>query len=359
MAEIVLGLGTSHTPLLSLAPELWLEYARGDQNNPELAYPPHGWVMPYQAGLEYVSPEIRARFQGDAPFAAQAAAFQRALDELARTLQSTEPDITVIITDDQDEWFYEHNMPRFAVYWGESVPLIPRQPAMSQRAPEVAQAIVRGYGDVALDVPVASAFGRYLVEYLSEHDFDVAHLNYVCQPYGGRIARRYPRENGEADAVRETPSHEQGLPHGFSFVVKRLYDNKPRPILPIFQNTCYPPNQPSPRRSFAFGEAIGEAIRSWPESARVAVVASGGLSHFIVDEELDRRLLTALEEKDKQTLTSLPRERLYSATSESLNWVAVGGAMQATDLQFELVDYVPVYRSPAGTGGGWAFGRWK
>jgi hypothetical protein len=359
MAEIVLGIGTSHTPLLSLAPELWLEYAKGDQHNPELAYPPHGWVMPYQEGIEYLSPEIKARFRGDEPFAAQSAAFQRALDELARTLQETAPDITLIITDDQDEWFFEHNMPRFAVYWGDSAPLIPRSPAGTQRAPEVAEAIVRGYGDVRLDVPVAGAFGRYLVEYLSEHDFDVAHLNYVADSYSGRIARRYPRRDGEADAVRETPPHEQGLPHGFSFIVKRLYDNKPRPILPVFQNTCYPPNQPSPKRSFAFGQAIGEAIKAYPGTERVAVVASGGLSHFVVDEELDRCLLGALQNKDVATLTSLPRERLYSATSESLNWVAAGGALHKTDLRMELLDYVPVYRTPAGTGGGWAFARWR
>ena len=57
--------------------------------------------------------------------------------------------------------------------------------------------------------------------------------------------------------------------------------------------------------------------------------------------------------------SSLPRERLYSATSESLNWVAVGGAMQGTNLQAEVVDYVPVYRTPAGTGGGWCFMRWQ
>jgi hypothetical protein len=25
----------------------------------------------------------------------------------------------------------------------------------------------------------------------------------------------------------------------------------------------------------------------------------------------------------------------------------------------ELLDYVPVYRTPAGTGGGWAFARWR
>jgi hypothetical protein len=359
MAEIVLGIGTSHTPLLSLAPELWLEYAKADQHNPELAYPPHGWVMSYQEGLEYVSPEIKAKFNADGPFAEQYAACNRALDTLARTLQDVKPDVTLIITDDQDEWFFEHNMPRFAVYWGDSAPLIPRQPATGQRAQAVAEAIVRGYGDVRLEVPVAGALGRYLVEYLSEHDFDVAHLNYVAQPYGGKVARRYPARNGQASAVRDTPPHEQGLPHGFSFVVKRLYDNQPRPILPVFQNTCYPPNQPSPKRSFAFGQAIGEAIKAYPGTERVAVVASGGLSHFVVDEELDRCLLGALQSKDAATLTSLPRERLYSATSESLNWVAVGGAVHNTNLRMELLDYVPVYRSPAGTGGGWAFARWQ
>jgi hypothetical protein len=210
-----------------------------------------------------------------------------------------------------------------------------------------------------MDVPVASRFGRHLVEYLCDHDFDVAHLTHVQQPYSGRVARRYPTPDGELNSVRETQPHEQGLPHGFAFIIKRLFNNQPRPILPVFQNTCYPPNQPSPKRSYALGQAIGAAIAAWPEPARVAVVASGGLSHFVVDEELDRRLLGALEQKDARTLQSLPRERLFSATSESLNWVAVGGAMANTPLRMELVEYAPVYRTPALTGGGWAFARWQ
>ena len=105
--------------------------------------------------------------------------------------------------------------------------------------------IAKGYGDVAMDVPVASHFGRYLVEYLGDHDFDVAHITHVQQPYGGQVARRYPTPDGEINSVRDTKPHEQGLPHGFAFVVKRLFNNQPRPILPVFQNTCYPPNQPS------------------------------------------------------------------------------------------------------------------
>jgi hypothetical protein len=358
MAEIVLGIGTSHTPLLSLQPELWLTYAEGDYKNPELAFPPHGWVMPLEAGVAYQSPEVRAKFKGAEPFPAQAAAFQRALDTLSSTLRATNPDVTVIISDDQDEWFYEHNMPRFAIYWGESVPMRPRTPVPASN-PEIYKAVVAGYGDVPLEVPVAAEFGRYLIEYLSEHDFDVTHFTHLAQPYGGQVQRRYPTRDGETDYVRTTPAHEQGLPHGFAFIVKRLFDNQPRPILPVFQNTCYPPNQPTPKRSYQLGQAIAAAIKAWDSPARVAIAASGGLSHFVVDEEFDRCLLQALEHKDADTLTSLPRERLFSATSESLNWVALGGAMAASELTMELLDYVPVYRTPAATGGGWAFARWQ
>jgi aromatic ring-opening dioxygenase catalytic subunit (LigB family) len=184
-------------------------------------------------------------------------------------------------------------------------------------------------------------------------------MRYVKQPYGGHVGRRYPTGKGELEYERETAPHEQGLPHGMSFVVKRLYDNDPRPILPVFQNTCYPPNQPTPRRCFAVGQAIAAAIREWNEPASVALIASGGLSHFVVDEELDRALLDALERKDADALRALPRHRLHSAASEVLNWVTLGGAMHETPLKMERLDYVPVYRTPAGTGGGWAFARWR
>src|SRR5262249_57512344 len=145
---------------------------------------------------------------------------------------------------------------------------------------------------------------------LIEHDFDVAHMRYVKQPYGGRVGRRYPTPKGELAYERETPPHDQGLPHGMSFVVKRLFDNAPGAILPVFQNTCYPPNQPTPRRCFALGRAIAAAIADWRESRTVAIIASGGLSHFVVDEELDRTLLTALEHRDPTALQTLPPPRL-------------------------------------------------
>ena len=72
---------------------------------------------------------------------------------------------------------------------------------------------------------------------------------------------------------------------------------------------------------------------------------------------MDRGVLAALEKKDAAALKAIPRERLYSAASETLNWIAVGGEMQRTNLKMELLDYVPVYRTPAATGGGWAFAQ--
>ena len=47
---------------------------------------------------------------------------------------------------------------------------------------------------------------------------------------------------------------------------------------------------------------------------------------------------------------------LRSGTSEILNWITVGGALGG--LAFDLVDYIPGYRSPAGTGVGMAFATW-
>ena len=67
--------------------------------------------------------------------------------------------------------------------------------------------------------------------------------------------------------------------------------------MPIMVNTYYPPNQPTPKRCFDMGRAIRGAIESWPTKARVGILASGGLSHFVVDEELDYMAMDGMKEK--------------------------------------------------------------
>ena len=86
-------------------------------------------------------------------------------------------------------------------------------------------------------------------------------------------------------------------------------------------------------------------------------MASGGWSHFVVDEEIDRLTLSALSEGRTRDLINLPIERLNSGTSEIRNWIAVGAALE--DLELEWIDYIPCYRSEAGTGLGAAFAVWR
>lgn len=357
MARVAAGIGTSHSPMFALPADLWERYASRDHLNEELIFPPNGWNLTYDQALASVPDAIRQRPRTVEGFTQQAGLCNAALDQLAQTLRSVQPDVTVIISDDQDEWLFEDNMPMFSVYWGETVSMRPRKHSKGHD-PEITKLIADGYGDVPLDVPVRADLGRHLIEFLADQDFDVAHFNYSAQEHGGRITRRLPQEHGEAQLDRVTPVREQALPHGFAFVIKRLCGNVPVPIVPVFQNTCYPPNTVRPRRAYDFGRALADAIAAWDADVTVGLVASGGLSHFVVDEEIDRQLLDALQKKDEKALRGLPRHRLLSGTSESLNWVTLGGAMSATDLEMELVDYVPVYRSEVGTGGGWAFARW-
>ena len=98
-------------------------------------------------------------------------------------------------------------------------------------------------------------------------------------------------------------------------------------------------------------------MEAWNSDKRVAFACSGGLSHFVVDEELDRMALKGLAEANGEVLASLPRERLQSATTEILNWVACAGAMGNT--RMEVITYKAAYRNAGGGGLGCAVGHWN
>ena len=76
-------------------------------------------------------------------------------------------------------------------------------------------------------------------------------------------------------------------------------------MVPVMLNTYFPPNQPTPKRSYNLGQAIRNAVSEWESDARVAVIASGGLSHFVINEELDQRVIKGLEDGDTDNLFNL------------------------------------------------------
>ena len=326
MAQIVLGLGTSHSPQLSTPAELWSQHGERDQRNPDLRRP-DGRVCSYTE----LAAAAGSTFQGELTshtWQTRHAACQKGLAQLAQTLADVAPDSLIIIGDDQKELFQDDNMPAMLVYWGESIHNTPRYRGTPSPA---LQAAAWAYGEKEVDYPVASGLATHLIGALMEQEFDIAHSQHL--PPG------------------------QGMGHAFSFIYGRIMNGSTIPTVPVMLNTYYAPNQPTPKRCYALGQAIRRAVESWPNDQRVAVIASGGLSHFVIDEDLDHRTLNAMQQKDVATLTALPRESLDSGNSEIRNWIAAAGAVEHLDMQ--LVDYVPCYRSPAGTGCAMGFATWR
>jgi 3-O-methylgallate 3,4-dioxygenase len=254
------------------------------------------------------------------------------IERLERELAEARLDALIIIGDDQHEQFFDDNMPAILVYAGETIVNNPL--SMPEEAPQWWRRARSQYhvSDEPREFPVASGLARHIVESLMDCDFDVS------------FSRKLSKAHGEG--------------HAFGFVHQRLMrDDAIVPIVPVALNTYFPPNQPRPRRCYELGRAIAASVRAFEGAGRVGILGSGGLSHFTVDEELDRFLLDAFRAKDADALRAITPERLNSGTSEVRNWITVAGACEHLDTKWQ--DYVPCYRSAAGTGCGMGFAVWS
>jgi hypothetical protein len=151
-----------------------------------------------------------------------------------------------------------------------------------------------------------------------------------------------------------------GMPHAFGFIYRNIMHDNVIPHVPIAINTFFGPNQPSAKRCLEFGKSIGRAIQAWDKDVTVGLMCSGGLSHFAIDEDLDREFLKALKEKDYDTLTGHEESWYQSGTSELKNWIALAGALSVVDdIDVSISDYHAFYRTEAGTGNGSGFVCWE
>ncbi|HZU07254.1 MAG TPA: extradiol ring-cleavage dioxygenase [Chloroflexota bacterium] len=316
MARIVLGLAASHSPQVSVPWTEWHLLREKDETDPRLDYP---------ALLRRARPGLEEELT-PAKWQERYAACQQAVATLGQVLREAAPDVIVVLGDDQHEQFLDDNLPAVAIYHGRSIPV--RRPAEARgwKAAEAAH-----WAETAEAYPAAPELAEYLIEALTLEEFDVARSN----------------------RLRE----EVGIGHAFSFLYRRLWPDTTVPVVPIMLNTYYPPNQPTPKRCYALGRALRRALEAWDGDTRVAVMASGGLSHVILDEALDRVTLEALQQKDAARLCALPRAKLRGGTSEILSWVALAGATEP--MAMTLLTYTPGYRSPAATGCGMAFAYWQ
>lgn len=312
-----------------MGPEFWEDHARRDLRNPTLIGV-DGEAHSYDELLRLVSPEVSEQLNL-ATYAEKHERAQAALERLSNALVQAAPDVVVIVGDDQNELFAALAVPAIGIYAGDAVWDLPRPEADSKRLSEgMRRARWASHSPTPVEHRVDRALASCLAESLTEDGFDIMHLG--RQPAGRSIG------------------------HAFNFVRYRLGLRPEVPIVPVLLNTYFRPNVLSPARCLRLGRAIRRGIERDCDR-RIAIVASGGLSHFVVLEEFDRTLLAALAARDDRAIGRLPIRYFRSGTSESLNWITAAGALEHLGMQ--LVDYIPGYRSAAGTGTGMAFAIWS
>jgi 3-O-methylgallate 3,4-dioxygenase len=162
-------------------------------------------------------------------------------------------------------------------------------------------------------------------------------------------------EAGFDPAYSKIVRYEGGMGHAFARVLKFLTPNADIPVVPVMVNTYFPP-APSAKRCVAFGQALAEAIRRTPQKSKVAIIASGGLSHTIIDEALDHGILNAIKANDVATLGAQSSSSLMAGTSEIRNWIVTAAAANRPG---KVVEYIPLYRVPTGVGCGMGFAYWE
>ena len=326
MAKLVLGIGTSHTPMLNTPAEEWPCFI--DRDGVRDFLDKEGRPASYEELLTRVEPQVAGELTPQR-FAARYAEAQAGVDHLKEAVRRAELDAMIVVGDDHKEIYHDDNLPAFVVYHGKTIRNVPLN---GFSGPDWARRATARYyeGKEPREYPVESHLAMHLIGELVDREFDPV----------------------ASDALPDG----KGEGHAFAFVRKRLMEDQSLPGVPVFINTYFPPNQPTPRRCYNLGQAIREAVESYPGD-RIGIVGSGGLSHFVVDEELDRGIIDALARKDGEALQSLPRKKLNSGSSEIRMWISIGGAVEHLDMAWS--HYVPGYRTPAGSGTGLGFAYWS
>ena len=240
---------------------------------------------------------------------------RRALDEMRDRLRAARPDVIVLFSNDHLLNWPINNTPEYTVGIG---------------AEHVGPA--DWYDEwLALDkyrIPGHPAIARYLVNEGARR----------------RIAFAYLRDMQFDDGV-SVPMH-------------YLNPDGAIPLVPVTMNCTVPPI-PAPERAYQVGTTLRDMLRAYPGAERVAVIATGGLSHepggpryFWVDEEFDRWFLDLLKQGDHAALLrecTLDRMEVAGSgsTAELLAWVLV---LAFTRGPAEVLAYMPAVAWRSGTG---------
>jgi protocatechuate 4,5-dioxygenase beta chain len=241
---------------------------------------------------------------------------------LETQLDKFKPDVLLVVGDDQAEVFTEANMPAFSLF----------------TCAEVHGSINIGLigepeekNHITLDCAADLALG--LLDWLKRDGFDVT----------------------ETKELKPLGRPKRGIGHAFTRPVAKITPQLNVPIIALHVN-CYFPPMPSARECYELGRALARALKDRPE--RVAIMASGGLSHDPrgpragwIDTALDRWVLERLQAGNAEALCHLfefDSDTLRSGTGEIRSWIVVAGACSGA--QVTIVDYIPAHHAVTGLG---------
>jgi protocatechuate 4,5-dioxygenase beta chain len=209
-------------------------------------------------------------------------------------LDEQRPDVVVMFYNDHGLNFFLDKMPTFAI----------------GAAPEYPNAD-EGWGIPTL-APLRGepALSWHLIEALVEKEFDIV----SCQ--------------------------EMLVDHACTLPLKLFWPEGECPVtvVPVCINTVQFP-LPKASRVYALGRAVGEAIRAWDSDKKVAVIASGGLSHQLdgeragfINKAFDLQFLDSLQSNPQWATQFSIHEIVEQAGTqgvELLQWLAMRAALTA------------------------------
>jgi hypothetical protein len=332
-AELVLGIGIAHSPMV--VADNWGDMVRnGDAMGDGTLFDVDGRGFTHSELEQHNGTRYATRARAEV-WAEQYRTVRSAVSELRRAFQEAEIDTVIVAGDDQFELLDRSNYPTFLVFIGSKFPMLAlARSELRRRAQQHAGERARGRATERI------AQG-YAMDAARELDGDPELATALVE----RLVSTEPR------------SEDRGFGHAFGIVAGQLLPDDDCRMVPIVVNTYFPPNQPSASRCFDFGRSLRAAIEALPSARRVAIVASGGMSHFITGEDFDREVIAALRRGDEHALRAISSRSLQSGTSEIRNWIIAAAACEG--LQADWDEYVPVYRTPYGEGVGLAFMRWS
>jgi hypothetical protein len=336
MARVVGAFGVSHGPLLTTPPEEWHQRAAYDRRNPRHAY--RGAYYDFPALLEARGADFTDQLTLDLK-TKRYNACQAAVAEIAKRYAACGANAAIILGNDQREIFKDDFTPAFLVYAGKEIENIHPDEEETERLGTMGLAVaLPGHVPPGGAVyPGAPNIAEAIVDQLIEREFDVS------------ISYELPVHNG----------HAHGIPHAYGFIFRRIMNDAPPPTVPIFMNVGEARNQPRLQRMIKFGHAIKESIDALPDDLNIAIFSSGGFTHFTIDEEFDHAVIAAMKQGDEEALLKFPESWFWGNTCETKSWYPMVAAMNDYGRKMDVIDYVPCYRSEAGTGQGMIFASWN